>query len=163
MPPTPPPIANAFAQAYMDTTLELRVDPTRHAATWFDEQLQTLRRDMETAQQRLTAYQREHGIVSTDEKFDEEYARLTDLSAQLARAQEHNVELQARSQLVQQSMRRGASLDDIPEVRDDADVRDLKARLLEGETALRVLATPRATTIPTTGASRPRTTTGARR
>jgi uncharacterized protein involved in exopolysaccharide biosynthesis len=125
----------------MDTTLELRVDPTRQAATWFDEQLQTLRRDMESAQQRLTAYQREHGIVSTEEKFDEEYARLTDLSAQLARAQERNVELQARSQLVQQSMRRGASLDDIPEVRDDADVRDLKARLMEGETALRVLAT----------------------
>jgi succinoglycan biosynthesis transport protein ExoP len=133
--------ANAFAQAYMDTTLQLRVDPTRQAATWFDEQLQTLRRDMESAQQRLTEYQREHGIVSTDEKFDEEYARLTDLSGQLARAQERNVELQARSQLVQQSMRRGAPLDDIPEVRDDADVRELKARLLEGETALRVLAT----------------------
>jgi polysaccharide biosynthesis transport protein len=133
--------ANAFAQAYMDTTLELRVDPTRHAATWFDEQLQTLRRDMESAQQRLTEYQREHGIVSTDEKFDEEYTRLTDLSGQLARAQERNVELQARAQLVQQSMRRGGPLDDIPEVRDDADVRELKARLLEGETALRVLAT----------------------
>lgn len=133
--------ANAFAQAYMDTTLELRVDPTRHAATWFDEQLQTLRRDLESAQQKLTEYQRAHGIVSADEKFDEEYMRLTDLSAQLARAQEHNVELQARRQLVQQSQQRGAPLDDIPEVRDDADVRELKARLLEGETALRVLAT----------------------
>src|SRR5206468_8637385 len=32
-------IANAFAKGYIDTMLELRVEPTRQAAEWYDEQL----------------------------------------------------------------------------------------------------------------------------
>jgi succinoglycan biosynthesis transport protein ExoP len=132
--------ANAFAQAYLDTTLELRVDPTRQAANWFDEQLKTLRHDLESAQQRLTDYQREHGIVSADEHVDDEYTRLTELSGQLMRAQENNAELAAREQLVQQSLRRGLPLDDVPEVRNDPGIQDLKKRVVDGETALQVLA-----------------------
>jgi polysaccharide biosynthesis transport protein len=46
-------IANAFAQAYLDTMLELRVAPTRKAAAWFDEQLKTLRANLEDAQAKL--------------------------------------------------------------------------------------------------------------
>jgi uncharacterized protein involved in exopolysaccharide biosynthesis len=46
-------IANAFAKAYVDTMLELRVAPTRKAAAWFDEQLKTLRASLEDAQAKL--------------------------------------------------------------------------------------------------------------
>jgi chain length determinant protein EpsF len=81
-------IANAFAQTYMDITLELRVVPTRQAAAWFDEQLKGLRANLEEAQARLTAYQKQHGIVSTDERYDVEHMKLTDLAAQVMRAQE---------------------------------------------------------------------------
>src|SRR3954469_21733453 len=40
-------VANAFAKSYMDTVLELRVQPTRQAAIWFDEQLKLLRNNLE--------------------------------------------------------------------------------------------------------------------
>jgi len=132
--------ANAFAQAYVDTSLELHVDPTRQAADWFDGQLKTLRTSLETAQQRLTDYQRQHGIVSTDEKLDDEYTRLSDLSTQLSKAQEDNAQLQARAQMVQQAIEQGRPLEDIPEVRTDAGIQALKTHLLEGEAALQVLA-----------------------
>ena len=46
-------IANAYAQAYVDTMLELRVAPTRKAAAWFDEQLKGLRANLEDAQAKL--------------------------------------------------------------------------------------------------------------
>lgn len=133
-------IANGFAQAYLDTTLDLRVEPNRQAAAWFDEQLKTLRKDLEEAQERMTAYQREHGIVSTDDRLDEEYARLTDLSGQLMRAQEHNVELRTREQLVQQAIREGRPLESIPEIQEDSHIRDLRGELLKGEAALQILA-----------------------
>src|SRR5947208_2256314 len=35
--------ANAFAQAYMDVSVELRVEPARQSATWLDEQTNKLR------------------------------------------------------------------------------------------------------------------------
>lgn len=46
-------IANGFAKAYAETLLELRVAPTRKAAAWFDEQLKTLRSNLEEAQGKL--------------------------------------------------------------------------------------------------------------
>jgi uncharacterized protein involved in exopolysaccharide biosynthesis len=50
-------IANAFAKAYVETMLELRVAPNRDAASWFDEQLQGLRANLEDAQRKLRADQ----------------------------------------------------------------------------------------------------------
>lgn len=50
-------IANAFATAYVGTMLELRVAPTRAAATWFDEQLKGIRANLEDAQKKLRADQ----------------------------------------------------------------------------------------------------------
>ena len=48
-------IANSFAAAYTDTVLELRVAPTRQASAWFDQQLTTLRANLEDAQRKLRA------------------------------------------------------------------------------------------------------------
>ena len=62
--------ANAFAKGYIDTMLELRVEPTQRTATWFDEQLKGLRVNLEDAQAKLTEYQRQKKIVATDEKLD---------------------------------------------------------------------------------------------
>jgi len=50
-------LANAFATAYVDTMLELRVAPNREAAAWFDEQLKGLRASLEEAQRSLRADQ----------------------------------------------------------------------------------------------------------
>lgn len=50
-------LANAFATAYVDTMLELRVAPNREAAVWFDEQLKGLRANLESAQATLRAAQ----------------------------------------------------------------------------------------------------------
>jgi uncharacterized protein involved in exopolysaccharide biosynthesis len=48
-------MANAFAKAYMDLTLTLRTEPTKQAATWFDEQLKGLRTSLEESQRQLAA------------------------------------------------------------------------------------------------------------
>ena len=61
-------IANAFAKAYMDTALELRVEPSRKTAAWFDEQITNLRNNLDQALARLATYQKEKGIVTPDEQ-----------------------------------------------------------------------------------------------
>src|SRR6202007_2800986 len=61
-------IANAFAKAYLDYALELRTEPSRAASTWFDEQLKTLRADVKSTQAKLTAYQKEKGMASADDR-----------------------------------------------------------------------------------------------
>lgn len=80
-------VANAFAKAYMDTALELRVEPSRQTAVWFDEQMKGLRANLLEAQNKLMAYQKEKGISSLDERFDTENIALSELATQVVRAQ----------------------------------------------------------------------------
>lgn len=76
-------VANAFAQAYIDTNVELKVEPARQYSKWFQAQTGTLRENLERAQARLSNYQRKEGIVVTDERLDSENASLSELTTQL--------------------------------------------------------------------------------
>ncbi len=76
-------VANAFAQAYIDVNLGLKVEPARQYATWFEDQTRILRDKLEKAQQALSASQQETGIIATDERLDHEIAKLNELSTQL--------------------------------------------------------------------------------
>lgn len=119
-------VANAFARNYIDTSLELRVVPTRQAAAWFDEQLKGLRANLEDSQAKLMQYQKLHGIVSTDDKFDIETMKLNDLANQVMRAQE-------------QTRGRGAargSPEYMPSVQSNPMVQKLSADLAAGESKL---------------------------
>lgn len=80
-------VANALVQAYIDTTLELRVEPARQFSSFFDERARQMRQALEGAQQRLSAFQRASGIVNADERLDTETGRLSQLTAQLVSLQ----------------------------------------------------------------------------
>lgn len=110
-------IANAFAQAYIDTAIELKVEPARHYARWFHEQGAISRDALEKAQSRLSDYQQAKGIVANDERLDAETAKLNDLSAQLT---------QAQAQSVDASSKHKSAGDTLPEVMQNSLVLNLK-------------------------------------
>ena len=130
-------VANGFAKAYMATTLALRVGPTKQATTWFDEQLKTLRSDLEKAQDHLAAFQKEKGIIATDERVDIEQSRLTELSNQLLRANDLLYEAQSRSGLASGKVRR----EELPEVLGNPAIQSIKSELVRAEAALAELGT----------------------
>jgi chain length determinant protein EpsF len=124
--------ANAFAQAYMDVSVELRIEPTRQSQTFLDEQVKNLRATLEQAQTRLSKYQQDKGIVVTDERLDQETGRLSALTAQLANAQAEQVETSAR--------RRNSGSELSPDVQQSASVQGLKQQLAAAETRLTELS-----------------------
>lgn len=134
-------IANAFAKAYIDTMLELRVEPTRQAAAWYDEQLKSLRANLEDAQAKLTNYLQREGIVSADERLDVDSTRLGALSDQVVKAQEQTFQWNAREQQARDFLKRGGSLDKLPDVLDNPFIQRLKTDLHQGEAKLHELAT----------------------
>jgi chain length determinant protein EpsF len=79
-------MANGFVQAYLDTALELRVEPARQFSTFFDERSRDARASLSSAQQRLAAFEQSEGLIVTDERLDIENARLAELSTQVAAA-----------------------------------------------------------------------------
>jgi len=134
-------VANAFAKAYVDTMIELRVSPTRQAAVWFDEQLKGLRASLEEAQAKLTSYHRKKGIVSADERVDVENSRLGEISAQAVRTQDQTIDWKSRGQQARELLRRGGTLEELPEVIANPHIQKLRSDLLQGEAKLQELAT----------------------
>ena len=130
-------VANAFAQAYIDTNLELRVEPARQSAQWFSGQLKQLRENLEAVQTKLTAYQNAHGIVSIDEKGDLEGARHAELSSQLMQAQAATYQSLSQQKQAEEFLARGAPLESLPEVFSNTFVLALRSNLLSEEAKLR--------------------------
>jgi succinoglycan biosynthesis transport protein ExoP len=123
-------IANAFADAYIATNLELRMDPARHEAGWFDEQLLGLRKKWEAAQERLSKYQQENNVVGNDGRLDIENAQLTEISRQLGVAQASLYEAEARNQQVDKR----ATSADTPDALANANLQNIKTDLSRAET-----------------------------
>jgi polysaccharide biosynthesis transport protein len=126
-------MANAFAQAYIDTTIELKVEPAKQYARWFEGQGKILRDNLEKAQRRLSAYQQEYGIVSVEERFDVETARLGELSAQFSAVLGQTTEAQSKQ-------RSGAAAATLPEIVQNPLIQQLKADLARAEGRLEELS-----------------------
>jgi chain length determinant protein EpsF len=128
-------VANAFAKAYIETNLDLRVDPARQQSAWYDERAAKIRADLDAAQTRLGEYQRETRIVSLDERLDVESARLQELSSQLVALQTLSSEADRRAAIAARAAKAGTnSLSELPEVQQSSLLQSMKAELsrLEG-------------------------------
>ncbi len=89
-------VANAFATAYQESSLQLKMNPARSASAYLNQQMQTLRDNLMAAQIRLLAFQHEKGLSSTDGRYDVESMRLSELSAQLVQVQGQLMDAQSR-------------------------------------------------------------------
>jgi polysaccharide biosynthesis transport protein len=123
-------IANAFVQSYINTTLELRIEPARQYGALFETQAKLARDRLEAAQNRLSAYQQEKGIIATDERLDVENARLNELSSQLVAVQTMSAEA---------SSRKAKSSSSSQEVLNNPVVSSLKAEMSRQEARLKEL------------------------
>ncbi|TMH66173.1 MAG: chain length determinant protein EpsF [Betaproteobacteria bacterium] len=126
-------IANAFAKAYLDVALELRTEPSREAGQWFDEQVKALRADVTSAQTKLSAYQKEKGVVGGDDRMDVEFTRLAELNAELGRQKAATLDAQTRYKQAQELIAGGVSLEAFPEVLANGYIITVKSALQAAE------------------------------
>ncbi|MDO9269530.1 MAG: chain length determinant protein EpsF [Methylobacter sp.] len=126
-------IANAFADGYIQTSIELQAQPAKLSADWFDSQMASLRNNLEHAQSVLSTYQQQHGIVATDDRLDLESSRLADLSRQLVDNQARTSELQSRKDLLTTTLKQGISSESLQEVLNSPVIQSLKSELAKSE------------------------------
>ena len=123
-------VANAYVQAYLETSIELRVDPAKQYSGFFTDQQKDARSALETAQNKLSAFQKDKGIIGTDDKFDLELSRLTALTQELVAIQTARVDATTL-----QSQAGGSKT-----VLDNGTVNSLKADLSAAELKLQELS-----------------------
>jgi chain length determinant protein EpsF len=123
-------VANTFAAAYQQTSLQLKAEPAQGAATYLSSQSKTLREELEKAQARLSKYQQDNGITSGIEQFDTENARLNELTTQYVVAQSQAIEASSRKAGV------SSNAADSPDVASNALVQGLKVDIARSESKL---------------------------
>ena len=89
-------MANAYVKAYIDTSLELRMERLRQHSSFFDARAKELKADLDRAQAKLSEYQQKNSLLVGDDKLNLEATRLAELSAQLLVAQSANAEVAGR-------------------------------------------------------------------
>lgn len=125
-------VANAFAQAYIDTNIELRVEPAKQYAAWFDSQVKVQRERLEAAQKALSNFQQESGIVAADERLDHETHKLNELSTQLTLAETQGADASSKQKL--------GGADTLQEVIQNPLINQLKADIARMESRLKELS-----------------------
>jgi protein tyrosine kinase modulator len=126
-PATSAALANSFAQVAIETNIELKVEPAKQYASWFDLRSQALRADLEDKQRKLSDFQSKNGLIATDEKLDVENNRLNELSSELVTIQGQRQDSQSRQHQV------GSDISTLPEVLQSPVIQSLKAALATAE------------------------------
>jgi len=120
-------MAEAFSRAYIETNLELKVDPARLSAQWFSDRTKGERDTLEAAQRKLSEYEQKHGILAGDGRFDVENMRLAELNSQLSAAQGQGADSRSRQSQIE-------SAESLPEVMANPVVANLKTELARLQT-----------------------------
>jgi chain length determinant protein EpsF len=115
-------LANAFVQAYLETNIEMRVEPAKLYSTFFDQRAKEARDALEKAQSRVSEFQKDKGIIATDERLDVENARLSELSTQYV-----GLQSLASDSVSRQAAARGNGADRMQEVLNNPLIAGLKA------------------------------------
>ncbi len=107
-------VVNALIAAYGQQDIESRVQATLQASQWLDSQLKGLKARGEQDQQRLAAFQREHGLLNTPEMMANGQPGETQHTSALLELDELGRELVAAStdRILREAQYRAASLGD---------------------------------------------------
>ena len=120
-------MANAFAEAYQQTNIQLKAEPSQRASEFLGEKTKTLRANLEEANARMSLYQQEKGLTSVMGNLDVESARLNELSSQLVAAQSQNFDSASRKQ------RTLGNGDESPDLAANPVVQNLKIAITQSE------------------------------
>jgi len=94
-------VVNALTSTYIEQNFKTRFESTMQASDWLSKQLVDLQLKVETSQEKLVKYQKEHGILGIDEKQNIITSKLDELNKELTAAESDRMQKESVYRLVQ--------------------------------------------------------------
>jgi polysaccharide biosynthesis transport protein len=94
-------VVNKLMEDYTENNFKSRFDSTMQASDWLSKQLVDLQMKVETSQEKLVRYQKEHEILGIDEKQNITTAKLDELNKALTAAESERMDKESVYRLVQ--------------------------------------------------------------
>jgi capsular exopolysaccharide synthesis family protein len=134
-------VANEVVTCYKEQSRVRSAESTGMAASWFEERLPKLMRELTEAEDRLYEFQKQNSIVSQDKRYDIVSQRLAQLNQDVTKVERERIALEARVALIGRRDGGPDSSGDLPFVIDSATLGDLRKEIsaLEGRKAERLI------------------------
>jgi succinoglycan biosynthesis transport protein ExoP len=94
-------VVNTVMTTYTENNFKSRFDSTMQASDWLSKQLVDLQMKVETSQEKLVRYQKEHEILGIDEKQNITTSKLDELNKALTTAESERMDKESIYRLVQ--------------------------------------------------------------
>jgi succinoglycan biosynthesis transport protein ExoP len=94
-------VVNTLMSTYTENNFKSRFDSTMQASDWLSKQLVDLQMKVETSQEKLVRYQKEHEILGMDEKQNITTSKLDELNKALTAAESERMDKESVYRLVQ--------------------------------------------------------------
>src|SRR5438874_3787929 len=94
-------VVNTLANTYIEQNFKTRFESTMQASDWLSRQLVDLQMKVETSQQKLVRYQKEHNILGIDEKQNITTQKLDELNKELTAAESDRMEKESLYRLTE--------------------------------------------------------------
>jgi polysaccharide biosynthesis transport protein len=94
-------VVNTLMQTYRDNNFKAKFESTMQASDWLSKQLVDLQMKVETSQEKLVRYQKEHEILGIDEKQNIITAKLDELNKALTAAESERMDKEAFYRLIE--------------------------------------------------------------
>lgn len=88
-------VVNTLASTYVEQNFKTKFESTMQASDWLSKQLVDLQMKVETSQEKLVRYQREHEILGTDEKNNIITSKLDELNKEMTIAESDRMQKEA--------------------------------------------------------------------
>ena len=85
-------VVNTLANTYIEQNFKTRFESTMQASDWLSRQLVDLQMKVETSQEKLVQYQKQHQILGIDEKQNITTAKLDELNKELTAAESERMQ-----------------------------------------------------------------------
>src|SRR5205814_1010804 len=94
-----PRVVNTLADTYVEQNFKTRFESTMQASDWLSKQLVDLQMKVETSQEKLVKYQKDHQILGIDDKQNITTAKLDELNKELTTAESERMQKESIYQL----------------------------------------------------------------
>ncbi|RMF44026.1 MAG: polysaccharide biosynthesis tyrosine autokinase, partial [Deltaproteobacteria bacterium] len=133
-------VANATATAYVEQTLNMKLDSTRLTLDWMTRKAEEERKKLDAAEKRLQAYMVANDIVTLEDRLTVTPQKLNQISSQLVNAEAKRKEMEAIYLQVKRLASRPDEAETLPAVASDPAMQTLRSEILQAEQKLRELS-----------------------
>lgn len=119
-------IPNAMAAAYLAKQSGAKLDSNSEATRWLEPEIETLRKKVNDAEQKVAEYRAEHGLLPTNGGGNFQTQQLNDVSAELTRVRGEKANAEARAQSVRNALSSGEPSDTLQDIMASQSIQRLK-------------------------------------